>query len=1448
MSQSYPGSGGAGLSAQVDDDADGVGQNNSATASVPVVGGGEGADLVVVMGGLTAARSGEPVTATATVSNAGTVVFGGPVSVQLYGPTGDTTASGEGWTCTAVLLCTHPGPVPAGGALPALTLRTTAPAGYAYGISASAALNTDSDANTNNNSAAYVGAAIGGIPVDLAVRMSGLTPASAGEPVTFSAQVTNTGTAASSGEVSVQLYAPVPDAVATGTGWTCTAALVCTHAGAVPAGGALPAITVTAPAPAGYQSGISASAWVSNDSDPYTGNNGTTIAGAIGGIPVDLSVSLHGGGALLAGGAVTYTARVSNSGTTASTGEVSVQLFAPFAGATASGTGWTCTAGLVCTHPGPVPTGGSLPDITLAMPVPTEVQAGAAAVSASLTNDSDANHSNDSVFQVTPLAAPLAAGAVGSSLFDVEAVASQTWPGGVGAFQAQVTGDPDLAGRAATLTVELPTDLSYVDGSALPAPQVADSGRRLTWHVPIPAAGELSTIRFSTRVGPQADQGTVLAHATLTAVGVSEQRDTARLDVVNPTLTGVQPAEIGRSSAVTVALHGGLLQPSFTYTLVRAGQTVRATDVTGGNRQVDATFDTTSIPPGVYDVRVTVADGLQLALPGAVTVGDSAEPGVSVDVTGPAAVRMNSPGRYYATVTNDGNVDAFDVPVLFTAPVGTDMRVVDNTSKALIAAAVDSLTSSEPSPTMLSPAQAAEVKSAIQTFEQRPMPDPGGRVQYLLAVVPRLAPGATSTAVFEVTPRSRIEGGVTASVPVDTAYFAATNRVSDLNRRAFLPQGGRIEKISGVEVDCGGVYAEFCAVSKQYMTGLNQAQRTAAKYGCVSFAPLTGGFFGSDCQFNNPFSLSGVIDAFGFIAGRKFPTLKPVIEFVGIFSFAKGIYDDLMGAAEHIERAKDGVQFGVTSVDPNDKLAPAGAGPQHYITADRQLDYTIRFENVASASAAAQRVTIVDDLPAELDWASVRIIGATVSGVDVPLTETSTGTIGVAALDAGRTVLVDAEVNPTTGRLVAHLQGPPALDDPFTPTPYGDFLPPNTIPPLGEGQIRLVAKTRASLPTGTEIRNKAAITFDDHAGGPTIDTPATLNTVDADSPTITLDPLPATSSGPASVTWQVDDIGSGAADVQLFQSVDDGPWQLVSSGSMTTPVLVPLEGGHPYRFQAVAVDKAGNRGEPSNVVLTRAAPPGKQPTVTSLTASPNPARPGQTVRLTATVTADTGQPTGAVTFRDGTRVLGAVPLEGGQATLTTSALRTGTRTIEAAYGGNAAFTGSAATTTVYVGPPPAISSLTPGSGRVGTVVDIHGRSLTATTAVRFNGVPARILHNTDTSLRVLVPAGATSGKVSVTTRYGQATSKATFVVKPPLKPVIKRVSPDAGRPGTRVTISGAGLATATSVLFGDVPATIVDSRDDALVVRVPDSARTGRITVITPASRATSAIQFRVLR
>jgi hypothetical protein len=94
---------------------------------------------------------------------------------------------------------------------------------------------------------------------------------------------------------------------------------------------------------------------------------------------------------------------------------------------------------------------------------------------------------------------------------------------------------------------------------------------------------------------------------------------------------------------------------------------------------------------------------------------------------------------------------------------------------------------------------------------------------------------------------------------------------------------------------------------------------------------------------------------------------------------------------------------------------------------------------------------------------------------------------------------------------------------------------------------------------------------------------------------------------------------------------------------------------------------------------------GTASTVTGITATPNPATYGDDVTLTATVAAPgaTGTPTGTVTFRDGTTVLGTAPLaaNGGvqQASLTVSGLHGGDHALSAAYSGDASFASSTST-------------------------------------------------------------------------------------------------------------------------------------------------------------------------
>jgi hypothetical protein len=78
---------------------------------------------------------------------------------------------------------------------------------------------------------------------------------------------------------------------------------------------------------------------------------------------------------------------------------------------------------------------------------------------------------------------------------------------------------------------------------------------------------------------------------------------------------------------------------------------------------------------------------------------------------------------------------------------------------------------------------------------------------------------------------------------------------------------------------------------------------------------------------------------------------------------------------------------------------------------------------------------------------------------------------------------------------------------------------------------------------------------------------------------------------------------------------------------------------------------------------------------------------------------------------------------------------------------------------------PQIKSFTPGSGPVGTQVQITGVSLTQTIQVTFGGVAAiNFTVDSDTQVTATVPTGARTGKIKITTPGGTATSGASFTV------------------------------------------------------------------------------------
>jgi uncharacterized repeat protein (TIGR03803 family) len=79
---------------------------------------------------------------------------------------------------------------------------------------------------------------------------------------------------------------------------------------------------------------------------------------------------------------------------------------------------------------------------------------------------------------------------------------------------------------------------------------------------------------------------------------------------------------------------------------------------------------------------------------------------------------------------------------------------------------------------------------------------------------------------------------------------------------------------------------------------------------------------------------------------------------------------------------------------------------------------------------------------------------------------------------------------------------------------------------------------------------------------------------------------------------------------------------------------------------------------------------------------------------------------------------------------------------------------------------PTISSFSPSSGKVGTIVTINGTGLTQTTKVTFGMKAATFKFISDSKVTATVPSGAKTGKVTVTTAGGSATSSGTFTVTP----------------------------------------------------------------------------------
>ena len=203
---------------------------------------------------------------------------------------------------------------------------------------------------------------------------------------------------------------------------------------------------------------------------------------------------------------------------------------------------------------------------------------------------------------------------------------------------------------------------------------------------------------------------------------------------------------------------------------------------------------------------------------------------------------------------------------------------------------------------------------------------------------------------------------------------------------------------------------------------------------------------------------------------------------------------------------KYGVQIH-KSKDPNEMSGPLGLGnpeTERFVKPSEWLTYTIYFENVSNATAAAQEVYVTNPLSEWLDWSTFEM-GEVAFGnqIDLGLSGKNGGTCETTMKGTNfvvRTALELVENGDAGTRDACPYQAKWYLRivDPTTDTGWpkdilAGFLPPNDETFRGEGHLTYRIKVRDDAPAGIVITNKASIVFD--YNDPIETDPAWWNTV-----------------------------------------------------------------------------------------------------------------------------------------------------------------------------------------------------------------------------------------------------------------------------------------------------------------------------------------------------------------
>ncbi len=620
-----------------------------------------------------------------------------------------------------------------------------------------------------------------------------------------------------------------------------------------------------------------------------------------------------------------------------------------------------------------------------------------------------------------------------------------------------------------------------------------------------------------------------------------------------PKITDYFPKSGGNGGDVTINFYGDLIDAGMKVRLVAAGlpdivvpdSMIRMT----GDYALKVKFDLRQKKIGLYSIKISSVNGIEYIIDKGFNIEAFKKAETLVQVVGPDAIRVGRPTTFLVQLNNEGNCNSNGIPVFLFITGNTKVKFLNNFS-GLNGQKLDTIMYSN---------RDSMLGNKIKN-----------KAYWLL--IPELMAGSTKNIEIEITPLTNNEDIYVTAI-ANSPLFASPMPAEKSDCHFAIAKVVLGAVLSNIKDEIiGDAFQCLDGTISTFNNGLNLYRN----WGSNNDIDIMD--FG--------YGLASTIYSCTATASIFVPQLRVVKVLDKAFDVLDNTVGSAINGAQAGMKCKDNQDLdgnssskktrSVNSFDPNDKIG-VGINAKHYITGNEPMQYGIRFENFATATAAAQYVKVIDTL----DRSKVDL-----STFQLNFFRFGNRTINVSPGQKKRTEFVDmrpqknlilkiqAGLNDTTGVFTTEFTSLDPRTMKLTEDAILGFLPPNKTFPEGEGSIYYTISTKTGLPNKTEIKNKAYIYFDEN---PVIPTLIWSNTIDKLAPESKVETLSEiTSDTTFTVRWNGKDGEAGIKSYNVYYAVNNTAFKPLILNTNSSQYTFTGKIDSTYSFYSVAIDSVKN--------------------------------------------------------------------------------------------------------------------------------------------------------------------------------------------------------------------------------------------------------------------------------